>query len=47
MDVKILQAKERSGEKVINIDIDEEVLDRAFGEDDDREVMGTPFDDDF
>jgi hypothetical protein len=47
MDIKILQEKERSGEKTINIDIDEEVLDRAFGEDDDRQVMGTPFDDDF
>jgi hypothetical protein len=47
VDVKILEAKERSGQKVINIDIDEEVLDRAFGEDDDRKVMGTPFDDDF
>ena len=47
MNEKIDYAKIRSAEKVIEIDIDEEMLDRAFGQDDNKDLMATPFDDDF
>jgi hypothetical protein len=47
MEQEIDYAKIRSAEKVIEIDIDEEMLDRAFGQDDNKGLMATPFDDDF